>query len=155
MSTEALRIALEKPDAWEYRLFAAAVTDAVNRHYRARGRHRAGIALGLGEDVTDPVHWVRRRFSDTLRMMAAVNKLVNTTLPQAFGPPGVSGNIEEIVMVAESIGQLYADALAWHNRVITANVGDDFHHLQSITARMIDDLIAQLETMGPGFSQTT
>ena len=144
-----LRIALERPAFWEYRLFMAALIDAVNRHYRDREAHRHDVALGLGEDVEKPIEWIRRRLSDALRLLAAANTLVNTSLPIALGPPGTPADPEMITSIAASLGQIYGDALKWQNRVTTANLDERFHRVTSLVGGMLNDVIEEIEKFGP------
>src|SRR5207244_4339323 len=98
---EALKIALERPVAWEFRLFAHALADALKRHHQLRRRYEAGIPISIGEDVTSPSTWLAHRFADALRMIACLNTLLNVTTQEAFGPQGVSGDAEKLVFVAE------------------------------------------------------
>jgi len=146
---EALKIALERPTGWEYRLFARALIDAVDSHHRSRRRHETGIPLGLGEDVSDPLDWLRSRFSDMLRMAAALNNLINETLPEALGPTGVPGDAEKIVFVADTMADVYADALRWSARIRSANIRKRFDQLKLIASRMVDDFIRQIRELGP------
>ncbi|MGE3403352.1 MAG: DUF4062 domain-containing protein [Vicinamibacterales bacterium] len=145
---DTLRIALEKPDGWEYRLFANAWVDAVGQHYRERSRHRAGVVVGLGEDVQDPLDWIQRRLSEATRFAGTANKLINETLPIAFGPAGEPGNAEAIVLVAETIGEMYLQALKWHGRLRTANIDDQFDRLRDLISSMLDEYIRQIEEFG-------
>lgn len=133
---ETLRIVMEKPDGWEYRLFAHALIDAVNKHHYLRRRHETGIPLGLGEDVDDSLTWFRARFSDALRMAAALSALVNKTLQEALGPPGVAADAEKIIFVADTMGDIYADALRWYARIHAANIDERFQPLSSIVSGM-------------------
>ena len=52
---EALRVALDRPRAWEYLLFASALRDGVARHRRLARTHALKIPIGFGEDVQDPL----------------------------------------------------------------------------------------------------
>jgi len=89
---QTLRIALEKQPGWEYRLFAHALIDATDHHYRQRHRHETGIPLGLGEDVKSPVDWLAARFSDAQRMAGGLSALMSGPLQDALGPPGTPGD---------------------------------------------------------------
>lgn len=151
---ETLRIALEKPAGWEYRLFAHALIDGVHGHHRSRRRHETGIPLGLGEDVQDPLTWLRARFGDAMRMSQGLSTLLNTTLQEGLGPEGVPGNAEKIVFVAETIADVYADALQWSARIRAANMDEHFTQLRSIVSRMLDDLIRQVREFGPDAKST-
>jgi hypothetical protein len=151
---EALRIALEKPRGWEYLLFAQALIDFVNKHHRLLRRIQTRIPIGLGEDVNEPLTWLRARFADGLRMPQALAALISGTLPAALGPPGVPGDAEKIVFVAATFGDIYLDALQWCARVRAANIEPRFGQLSMIASGMVDDLIQQIADFGPYVMKT-
>jgi len=149
LAGDTLRVALEQPPAWEYRLFAGALTDAIAKHARLRRRHELAIPLGLGEDVDEPIRWIQGRFQDAMRLAGGMSALINGELQNAFGPPGTPGDRERIVFVAESLGELYEDALRWADRLRTANIDANFAPVLKPVARMLDDAIEQVEKFGP------
>jgi len=146
---DALRIAIERPDMWEYLLFATALRDAVNRHRRLRRRHELKLPSGLGEDVHDPMTWILARFSDCGRMAAVCETVINGPLQEGLGPPGMPGDVETIAFCAEAIGDLYRDALLWSARLRTANVPDLYEQLMLRVADMASGLIGEIEKFGP------
>ncbi len=149
LAGDTLRVALEQPPAWECRLFAGALTDAIARQSRLRRRHELAIPLGLGEDVDDPIRWFQARFQDATRLAAGLSDLINGELQHAFGLPGIPGDRERIVFVAETVGELYEDALRWADRLRTANIDANFAPVLKPVARLLDDAIDQIERFGP------
>src|SRR6266496_1457980 len=83
---ETLRIALEKSTAWEYRLFAHALVDALKEHDRLRRRYEAGIPLSAGEDVNDATKWISARFADAQRMIHSLNTSSKSDASGSTGP---------------------------------------------------------------------
>jgi len=149
-----LRIALEEPAGWEFRLFAFALIDSIARHDHLRRRHETGIPLGLGEDIANAMPWIQARFADAKRMSKGLERLVNHTLQEALGPTGAPASAEKIVFVAEAIGDVYADALRWASRIRAANIEGRFERLRSITADAVSDLIRQVREFGPYIRDT-
>ena len=153
LSGETLRIALEQPMSWEYRLFASAFSDTLAAHHKLRRRHELGVGLGLGEDVTDPATWATARFNEAGRIAVALGQLVNEELPLAFGQQGVPGDRERILFIADTLGDLYRDALLWAARVRTANVRDEFRPALVPLGRMLDELIGPVERLASDLSE--
>jgi hypothetical protein len=146
---EALRIALDRPDCWEYLLFATALTDGVARHRRLARTHALKLPVGFGEDVPAPLEWVQSRLNDAQRLVGTMTQLANGPLQDAFGQPGEPGDTEGIVFVADTIAELYRDALLWALRLRTAHVGDPFQAVTLAVGDMMDDLIRQVAAFGP------
>ena len=148
---EALRVALDRPPAWEYLLFATALIDGVARHRRLARTHALKIPIGFGEDVLiqDPVVWIRARFNDAQRLISTLNDLMNGAVQQAFGPAGVPGDTSSIVFVADTMADLYRDAILWGLRLRTANVDERVQRLVTVIGDMMDDVVQQLAQFGP------
>ena len=145
---EALRVALDRPTAWEYLLFATALRDGVARHRRLARTHALKLPIGFGEDVQDPLAWIQNRCSDARRLIKTLNDLFGA-IQKAFGPAGTPGDTSAIVFVADTIADLYRDSLLWALRVRTANVGERFQRITTAVGDMMDDVVQQLAQFGP------
>ena len=145
---EALRVALDRPTAWEYLLFATALRDGVARHQRLARTHALKLPIGFGEDVQDPLAWIQNRCSDARRLIKTLNDLFGA-IQKAFGPAGTPGDTSAIVFVADTIADLYRDSLLWALRVRTANVGERFQGITTAVGDMMDDVVQQLAQFGP------
>ncbi len=146
---EALRVALDRPPAWEYLLFATALEDGVARHRRLARTHALKMPIGFGEDVQDPLKWIQARFSDAQRLARTLNDLMNVTLQEALGPPGTPGDPDAIVFVADTMADLYRDSILWSLRLRTANVDERFQRVMAAIGDMMDNLVQQVAAFGP------
>jgi hypothetical protein len=110
-----LRIALEKPAAWEYRLFANALSDEVISLEGLRKEYALELSFGKGESVpsADFSEWTQVRLDELSHLSNAATKLVNEVLKTAVGPPGTPGSAPEIVFAAHRLGRIYREALEW------------------------------------------
>jgi len=147
----ALRLALEKPTAWEYRLFAQAVADQVDLAGDTRREHRLALAVGPREFVPEwqfP-EWASTRFAELQSLCSAFAKLFNETAQEAFGPPGKPGDPESIMFVAKQIGAVYREAIAWSKRVQLTISEKRFEAVMREMAEFTNDIIAKIESFGP------
>ena len=118
------------------------------RHRRLARTHALKIPIGFGEDVQDPLAWIQARFNDAQRLIRTLNDLMGA-LQEALGPVGVSGDTSSIVFVADTMADLYRDAILWGLRVRTANVDERFQRLVTAVGDMMDDVIQQVAQFGP------
>ena len=146
---ETLRVALDRPPAWEYLLFASALRDGVARHRRLARTHALKIPIGFGEDVQDPLAWIRTRLMDARRLTSSLNDLMKGALQEALGPEGAPGDTGAIVFVADTIADLYRDALLWSLRLRTAHVDERFQQMAAALGDMMDDVVQQVAKFGP------
>ena len=142
---QTLKIALEEPAGWPWRLFANGLVDAIRAHHRAQRRNQLGIPFGLGEDVNQPFEWLKSRFQDAQRLPTALTELVDNQLPVALGSTGTPPDAERIVFLFESMGALYADALRWTERVRAANIHEAFRPVLAPLGLMLNDVISEFE----------
>ena len=148
---EALRILVERPRAWEYRLFGQVLIDEVEKCVDLKRNYEIGVVLGVGDYVPlEDVHpWALGRLSELNRMASAMSKLTNQTLPEAFGPPGTPGDPEAIVFVARRLAEVYRRALEWAQGVRRASVDERLSAVLTELAGFTDDIIGQIERIGP------
>ena len=144
-----LRLAIDRPKGWEYLLFAEQLIFEVDQAWMLQHERVAGMAPGLGEDVSDPSAWGQFRLSDIRRLTATLDDLINRRLPIAFGEPGVPGDPEAIAFVARSLSELYRTLHLWRRKVMTANVDERLARVIPLMGKFVDDALTKLETMGP------
>jgi len=99
-----LRIVIDRPIIWEYRLFSEVLNQEIARAKQEKMDLRYQIAFGKGEhfDQFEVFSWLRRKSGELGRLISAAETIVNTALNEAMSPPGVPGDPEAIVYVGES-----------------------------------------------------
>lgn len=153
---KALRLALEQPDAWEYRLFAQVLTDEVEAVSELRYEHRLKIAFGPGEQVelNDTPRWMSARLAEIGRLSTALTGLLNENVQDALGPPGTAGDAAAIQLVAKKVAAIYRHAIEWSLRMRRAHVHECFQPVATEVSIFTDNMIEQIETYGPNLLRT-
>lgn len=146
LSPSALRLSLEKPIAWEYRLFMQCWADAVAQHSNLFREYREKLRLDLSEPVSSYAakEWMSTRLHELRGLVDSANRLLNDSAQKAFGPPGEPGDAEEIIWVSQSFGQLLEATYKWSKRIRCAHVEEPFDKLTLELALFADQLITQL-----------
>jgi hypothetical protein len=148
---EALRIVLERPKAWEYRLFGQVLVDEVAISQDLKREYEIGVVLGVGNYVAlEDFHaWAQGRLSDLNRTVRVLVQLTNETSLKAFGPPGTPGDPEAIIFVARRIGEVYRRALEWAQGVRCVAMDERLQAVLNELAGFAHDVIRQIESIGP------
>lgn len=136
----AFKIILEKPDGWEYKLFGQLFEDGINKLTSLRRDLKYRISYGSSKNLTEPqaiIEWVQQKISELQRAVDRLNTLINKALPEAFGAPGVSGDIDYIIYAAETMVNTYKSMIQWVLNLSLVVVPDDW-----------DSLIKELEVFG-------
>jgi hypothetical protein len=143
---DALRVALEKPDSWEFLLFFHCLANEVERRKDRLRDYDAGLRLGLAENVPAIIagDWVTTRIHELLGLLDSAGRLVNVEAQTAFGPPGRAGDASYIVWSAKKLGESLDFALEWSQRVRCARVDEPFEPVVAELQKFSADFIQQL-----------
>jgi hypothetical protein len=142
----ALRLALEKPDFWEHKLFFQSWLDEVDRKSSLVREYQAKLKLqtSLYLPWEDALNWLMTKMRELENWTEAANSLVNESAQAAFGKPGEPGNAEQIVWVAQMMGRLLENLIRWANEIRCARFEEPFDEVAPEVSLMADDLISQL-----------
>jgi hypothetical protein len=127
LSGHAFRTTLERPSGWEYLLFAQVLRQEINSQADLRRVYDHNISFGAVESVDELefLGWSQSRLAEATRLSEAAGQLVNVTLQEAFGLPGITGSAPNIVFVARQLGRVYREAIEWALRVRRVQVTRD------------------------------
>jgi len=143
-----LQILLEHPSYWEHQLFANTFAEEIRRAKEHEWDLEYGVILGAGDYLKEPIEvmdWVSKKISEARRITESFNNLINTTLPDALGPPGVSGDPLKIVYVSRRLGETYKTALDWARAAKQVSVPDECKKLVSIVGGFLNSTTKRIE----------
>ncbi len=148
LSGIALRIAIERPPFWEYRLFAHSFAYEIKCVKQVRWDLQYGVALGTGTYLSEPSEvfmWVHRKLSEGRRIAHVLAGIVNTTLKDAFGPPGISGDPVRIVYASRGLARGYQSTIEWAIDAKRLEVPPLFERLIEIIGTFLNGIIEDVE----------
>jgi hypothetical protein len=133
----ALKLLIERPTAWEMRLFSQVLADEIAKSADLKRDYDLGIALGPGPIVhgfQDVMSWASHKFAEASKITTAITALMNEALPRADGPPGTPADADAFVHVARKVADQYRALLEWTLDCRRVNVEPEFRKLaQSLT----------------------
>lgn len=146
-----LRIALERPPGWEYKLFAELLLQEVGTRRDLRERLRLGLIDGPYESVSMQsfFSWAEVRMAELNRICAALMTLGNEELKRALGPMGEPGDLGLLVFTARSVSKLYQEALEWGLRIRRVVCEEDLASIVRTMEEFPNDILAKIESFGP------
>lgn len=148
LSGRALMLAVQKPFAWEYRLFSQALCDEISESSGIKKDLNYGLMLGQAvqlRDISRLPEWVEAKINDLSSFVAALENIVNVAFPRAVGAPGEPGDVEEIVYVARRFGQVYRRILEWTGEFQRIRADSECLAVLDIVSRASRNVIAELE----------
>jgi hypothetical protein len=156
LGPRAYRIAVERPKAWEWRLFAELLCDSLAAHDQLRRDQTWGVTLGSVETVPSEaaLAWCEARLAEIMNICRTASHLVDEAFPSAYGPAGVPSDLAGLAFVACRLGDSYKAALMWQSRVRHAKVPDLFADVVEALEHLADDIVNQLPAFGPALQRT-
>jgi uncharacterized protein DUF4062 len=151
LGPKALRLALERPKAWEYRLLLQSWIEEVERRKDQIKEYQSGLTLDASEFVSavNAFDWVRTRLHELSGLVESANRLISSSAQEAFGKRGEPGNPEDLVWVSRMFGAVLDGLLRWARRTRCMRLEPPFEGMGTQLALFVDDLIRQFETF-PG-----
>lgn len=151
LSGAALLLIVQKPFAWEYRLFSQVLCDEMSRLVSLKKDLDYGLVFGRAvrlHNFVEITDWVQAKFGELIAFAESAKKLVETAFVEAVGAPGEPGNAEEIVYVGKRLAEVYRSVLEWTVEFRHTQVDESFSRILEITSRMSSNVIKEME----GFS---
>ena len=146
---DALAVLVETPPLWEYRLLQLLLTDHLDRLRRKRLDFRFSAPLPEGQtlDLSATNDWVQARFTAVRRMIATLTHLIDEAIPEALGPPGVSGDPYRIFHAASALSDLYDQALNWGFSFHRVAVPPVYGRLFELLPKSAESLLEAIEEL--------
>jgi hypothetical protein len=148
LSSAALRLVVEKPYAWEYRLFSQVLCDEISKVAKTKKDLDYGLVLGRVvklNDFSEINAWVATKLDEIQLLVNSLGRLFDTALPKAVGAPGEPGDIKEIVYVGKRFAEVYMRILEWTIEFRHTLVDERFSHLLEIISRLSGNVIDEIE----------
>jgi hypothetical protein len=153
LSGAALLLLIQKPFAWEQRLFGQIFCDELHRMTNLRRDFDYGLMLGhiiQLHDINEVLDWIRKKSREIIAYVKSAEQLINVVLPKAFRPSGEPADAEEIVYVARRMASVYRSILDWSGDFKHIQADEAFDRILEITSRISSNVISEIE----GFAST-
>lgn len=149
-----LRLVLERPPYWEHQLFANTFAEEIKRVKEHDWDVQYDIILGSGphlKEGSEVFAWISKQMSESRRIVHSFGNLVNTALPDALGPPGVSGDPVKIVYISRRLADSYKAALDWSREAKRISVPDGYQKIVSIVGCFLSKITKDIEVNSESF----
>ncbi len=144
----ALRLVLERPRAWEYRLLFQVVRDELQALASARTDHRLGLAMGVFSLISKDnfVEVTQQRMAEIQAIVDVLIKLFEAPLQDALGPPGCPGDPSKIMFIGKRIGVAYSETMEWAHRVRRTSADELWAPVVTELARCADGIVDNIDS---------
>ncbi|MEG6588826.1 DUF4062 domain-containing protein [Paenibacillus barengoltzii] len=148
LSGKAIRLILEKPAAWEVRLFSLLLQEGINKYSDIRQDLIYNIIYGEGKSLStieEFLEWFPKQTDLLLRLVDSLNTLINDKLQIAFGEPGQHGDYEQIIYTTNRIVEGYRSSINWALDCKRIYVEEDLNKLIDMLPKFSEGIIKEIE----------
>jgi hypothetical protein len=151
-----LALLLERPPYWEHQLFANTFAEEIKRVKEHEWDAQYGVVLGSGPHLKEPSEvfdWISKQMNEEKRIVDSFSSLINTALPEALGPPGVSGDPIKLVYVSRRLADTYKSSLEWAREAKRISVPDEYEKIVSIIGGFLSKVTKSIEDLSESLLQ--
>lgn len=151
-----LKLLLERPPFWEYRLFANTFVEEIKLIKEHEWDVQYGVILGPGPRLKEPgevFDWVSKQMDEAQRIIDSFNNLINISLPDALGPPGISGDPLKLVYTSRRLGDTYKATFDWARGAQRLSVPDEYQKIVSIVGGFLNTVAKSVEDFSENLLQ--
>lgn len=137
-SGKVFRIAIEKPQAWEYLLFLEALAYNLQQQQDLKYDLQYGIYLNESVLLKEPqkiLELCQIKLNELQKKTDLLNILMNQGLNEAIGKPGVPGDADYILYIAERVVDIYKTVGEWRLDFKKYMVPETFQNLLEVMSR--------------------
>lgn len=147
ISSEALRVLIEKPYAWEYKFLAYVLKDEFNKLQKHRWDFKYGlftthiIEMSPNELLED----VSVKLNEIVDLSGIMSTLLNSTIQDAIGEVGVPSDLEMMVYVSKQLALLYERIVTWALYFKTIHTNEVFKQLLELLYELPKSMFTQID----------
>jgi hypothetical protein len=126
---------------------AQLIIDEVAAAGDLRRAYNSNLNIGFGDRVSeeDAAPWLRACTDEAKRLIDALQHVTNEQVDAALDTKDVA----IIAYGTREIGRIYRETINWAMRIRRAHLPEDWRPVAQEMALMTDDLIGQIEKLGP------
>ncbi len=147
ISSEALRVLIEEPYAWEYKFLAYVIKDEFNKLQKHRWDFKYGlftthiIEMSPNELLDD----VSVKLNEIVELNGILSILLNSAIQDAIGEAGVPSDLEMMVYISKQLASFYERIVAWALYFKTIHTDEVFKPLLKLLYELPKSILTQID----------
>ncbi len=101
----------------------------------------------LYNELTEIIDFVQMKCGELENRVGMLREIINNAFSEAIGKPGVSGNAEYIIYVAEKLIEVYKSVHEWSLEFRSIMVPDEFQNLLLCVSQFSQTVIEDIENL--------
>lgn len=130
----ALRLVIERPRVWEYRLLSQVWGDEMQKAEDQKRDLEYGIVFGKAIHLSaiELFEWLQTKTHDLRRLLEGFTQIMHVVMNDAAGPPGHPGDPEKLVYTGRKIGEAYRLTVEWMLELRRVRVDEKYRKILTL-----------------------
>ncbi len=144
----AFQTALLRPAGWEHKLFAQVLSYGLQDLKDRRRDFNFGITFATPrrlQSIEELIEYLSLKMEQLQHTIDTISVLIHKTLPDALGAPGVPGDADYIVYVANRLIDVYLSIIDWSLDFSTIATQEDLRGLVTSFSKMCEVTLCDIE----------
>ena len=145
---KAARLVIEKPDGWEFLLFAFLCKEYLERLEHKKFDLEYGISFNdvvVIEQPQEVFDWITVHNNEMIKLIGLAVTIVNEATMKSFGEHGEEGDYRKIQYVCQRLLEVYEQIINWKLSFTTLDVNGDFEPILKVLSGFADEPLTKIE----------
>lgn len=129
LSTEAIKILLNKDEMYEVIFFAQSMEDELKKFENLKNDFEYQVLFKSKRRIDDDNElrrWLHQNIQTIQNIIDSGNNLMNKAFHKYYGEPGVPSDLKGLHYAASAMARLYGEMLDWYNDIKSTSVEDAY-----------------------------
>ena len=148
LPSEAARLIIEKPYAWEYKFLAAMLKNEFDKLQVNRWDFKYGFFAGdvTSKDLTSLTDDISEKIQEMLKLIDCLGVVLNTAIQDSIGKPGEPSNLEMMMYISKQFASLYQRLISWGLYFKSLHVDEMYSHLLDLLYVLPTSVLQSIDT---------
>ena len=145
--SNAIRVFIEKPLAWEYKFWACVLKGEFDKLQSHKWDFKYGINLSHASNLESEMLLadISEKFNEMQDLSGVLDILLNTVLQEAIGKPGEPSNLDMFIYLAKQVASIYNRLIEWGLYFKTIHTDEIFNKLLSLLCELPGHLMNRID----------
>ncbi len=145
--SNAVRVFVEKPFAWEYKFFAYVLKGEFDRLESHRWDFKYGICQvhSTNLEYMELINDISEKLNEMQDISDIFMTLLNSALQEAIGDPGEPSNLDMMIYVAKQLASTYKRMIEWGLYFKSVHTEEVFNKLLSMLSELPGFVMSQID----------
>jgi len=147
LPSEAARMIIEKPYAWEYKFLAYVLKDEFNKLKPKKWNYKYGLFEGNSTTIDSTVFLndIKEKVNEMAKLVECMTTIINTVFRDAIGEPSIPSDLELMLYCSRQLASMYERVVEWALYFKSLHGDERYSHLLELLYTFPSSLLTSMD----------